>query len=124
MSNADFDGIILDADNYEGEINHIGIPHERSRHPDEALTEEAHAVSRSTLGKLIRGARIEIAEAIYDASAAAQTSPVRKCSMFRMGGGVLENGEKGDLQKERKNDFEHIHGVSEFGRGGKRMYTK
>ena len=44
VSNAEFGGIILDSANYEGEINHIGISHERTRHPDEALTEADHAI--------------------------------------------------------------------------------
>ena len=51
MGTADSEGIILDSNNFEGEINHIEIPHERKRQPDESLTEEDHSISRAELGK-------------------------------------------------------------------------
>ena len=73
VSNAELEGVILDSDNYEGEISHIEIPHERTRQPDEALAEADQAISRSELGKLMRAARIARPGAIYAASAAAQT---------------------------------------------------
>ena len=70
VSNDEFAGIIPDSDNYEGEINHIGISRERTRHPDEALTGEANSVLRSELGELMRIAR---PDSIYDASVATRT---------------------------------------------------
>ena len=71
VSNAEFEGVIPDSDNYEGKINHIEIPHERTRHPDEALTEEEHAISRSEF--LLRVARIGSPDATHDSSAVEQT---------------------------------------------------
>ena len=47
VNNAEFEGVILDSDNYEDEINHIEICHERTRQLDEALAEEEKAISRS-----------------------------------------------------------------------------
>ena len=46
----DSEGIILDPDNYEGEINHIEISHERKRRRNDALTEAEQTISRSELG--------------------------------------------------------------------------
>ena len=71
-NNAEFEGIIPDSCNYGGEINHIEISHERTRHPNEPLTEDAHPIPRSELGKLMWIARIARPGAIYDASAATQ----------------------------------------------------
>ena len=45
-TNAAFEGISPDSNNYEGGINHIEIP-PRTRKPDESLTEEEHAILRS-----------------------------------------------------------------------------
>ena len=99
MGNADFEGAILDSGNYEGKINHIGIAHERTRHPDAALAEEEHVILRSELGELMRIARIARPCAIYDASAAAQTSTCGE--MFDVSEGeVLGNGE---MQIRREN---------------------
>ena len=47
------EGIIPESDNYEGEINHIEIKHERTRHRNEALTAEEHAILRSESGQLM-----------------------------------------------------------------------
>ena len=76
------DGIILDSDNYDGEINHIGISHERTRTPDEPPKDDGEAILRSELGKLMRIARIARPGAIYDVSAAAQT--------FSLGGRIFD----------------------------------
>ena len=73
VGDGEFGGIALGSVNYERGINHIGIPHGRTRAPKEPLTEDAQSISRSELGKLMRVARIARAGAIYDASAAAQT---------------------------------------------------
>ena len=64
VSDADSDGVILDPDNYDGEINHIEIPHERTRHRNESITEEEQANLRSKFGKLMRIARISRPDAI------------------------------------------------------------
>ena len=75
VNNEEFNGVTLDSNNYEGEINHIGISHKRTRTPNEPLTEDEQTISRSELGKLIRIARIARHGAIYDASAAAYMFP-------------------------------------------------
>ena len=122
---SDFEGIILDPDNYEGEINHIEIPHERTRHRNEAITEEEHAILRSELGKLMWVARIPRPGAIYDASTAAQTFSMGKMVDISDEIEVFsENGEKEDHPKASKNDFEPIPGFSYFYRSNKRMLTK
>ena len=73
MGNAEFGCAIPDSDNYEDEINHIEIPHGRTRRGNDALTGEEQTITRSGLGKLMRVARIARPGAICDASAAAQT---------------------------------------------------
>ena len=70
MRDLDFEGVGLDSNNYVGRINHIEIPHERSRQRNDALKEAEQTISRSELGKLMRIAR---PGAIFDASADAQT---------------------------------------------------
>ena len=82
MCDSDSECVILDSDNYEGEINHIEISHARTRQRNEALTEEDQTISRSELGKLMWVARIARPGAIYDAPAAAQTFSVGKRSIF------------------------------------------
>ena len=72
-NNGEFGGVALDSNNYEGEIEHIEISHERTRKPNEPSAEDERAISRSELGNLVRIARIARPEAIYDASADAQT---------------------------------------------------
>ena len=72
---SDFEGVVLDSDNYEGGINQIGITHERTKRRNVALTEEEQDISWSELGKLMWVARIARPGAIYDTSAAAQTFP-------------------------------------------------
>ena len=66
MTDSDCEGIISYSDNYEGEINHIEIPHERTKKRNESLTEE-QSILRSGLGELMRIARIARPGAIYDA---------------------------------------------------------
>ena len=78
VSGADSDGVILDPDNYDGEINHIEIPHERARQRNETLKEEDRAILRSEIEKLLRISRIARPVAIYDASAAARDFSVGK----------------------------------------------
>ena len=78
VSDSDFEGLVLDSNDYEDKINHIEIPHERTRQRNGALTEECQAISRSVLGELMRIARIARPEAIGDASAAARTFPRRQ----------------------------------------------
>ena len=48
------------------------IPHARSKEKDDFLNEREQSVMRSELVKLMRLARIDRPDAIYDASAAAQ----------------------------------------------------
>ena len=45
-NNEETGGISRDSNNYEGEINHIDISHERTRKPNEPLTEDDHAILR------------------------------------------------------------------------------
>ena len=78
VSDSDSEGIIIGPDNYEGEINHIEIPHERTRPRNDAIAEEEQTIPRSELGGLLRIARISRPGAIYDASAAAQIFPAWK----------------------------------------------
>ena len=73
--NEDSDGVVLDPNKYEGEINHIEIPHERMMAPNGILTENEQTILGSELGTLMWIARIARPGAIYDASAAAQTFP-------------------------------------------------
>ena len=72
---ADSECVILDSDNYEGEINHIEILRERTNHRNESLMEEEEEQSawRSELWKLMWVARIASPVAIYDDSAASRT---------------------------------------------------
>ena len=114
----EFGGIIPDSGNYEGEIDNIEISHERTRHPNEPLTEEEHAIWRSGLGKLMRIARIARPGAIYDAPADAQTFPEGELlDVLEQKGDILANGENEDFRKEKEKDFEHIPGLSEFIKG-------
>ena len=53
VNDGEFGCITLDSDNYEGEINQIGISRERTRAPKEPLTEDEQTIVRSELGKLI-----------------------------------------------------------------------
>ena len=48
-ADSDSEGIIPDSDNYEGGINRTEIPHERTKHRNEALTEEEQAILRTEL---------------------------------------------------------------------------
>ena len=73
INDSDFSGVVSDSNKYEGRINHIEISHERTRTPEEPLTEAEQSTSRSELWKLMRSARIARPGAVYDASAAAQT---------------------------------------------------
>ena len=82
VSDSGFEGIILDSNNYGGKINHIEIPHERTRRGNGALAGEGRTILRSELGKSMRIAR---PGAIYDASAAAQTFSEGKWAIRRSG---------------------------------------
>ena len=73
VNSEDSDGVVSGSDKYDGAINHIGIPHARTRTPQEPLGEAEQAHLRSELGKLMRIARIARPVVIYDALAAAQT---------------------------------------------------
>ena len=48
---SDSEGIILGPNNYEGEINKIGIPHARTRRRNGALSGEGQSILRSGLGE-------------------------------------------------------------------------
>ena len=115
MRNGEFDGVILDPDNYDDdEINHIEIYRERTRQPDEALAEADHAISRSELGKLMWVARI--------ARPGAHRPPRKRClriiDVSEEKEDILGNGEEGFPARE-ENDFDRIPGFSEFYRGWK-----
>ena len=113
MIDSDSECIILDPDKYEGEINHIEIPHGRARHRNGALTEEEQTILRAELGKLMWIARIARPGGIYDASAAAQTCLMAKCSIRRLGTKSRPKWRKG-IFPERKHDFEHMPGFRNF----------
>ena len=49
MGDSDFGGVILDPKGYVGEINHIEIPHERSKYRPEYLADGDQAILRSEL---------------------------------------------------------------------------
>ena len=49
VGDSDFDGIILDSDNYEDKINHVEIPQAMPKRRNGALAEEEKALSRSEL---------------------------------------------------------------------------
>ena len=51
VGDSDCEGLILDSDNYEGEINQIEIAHERTNRRTDALAMGEQAVLRSGLGK-------------------------------------------------------------------------
>ena len=91
MRDSDFDGSVLNPYDYEENINHIEIPHERTRHRNGALAKEEKAIARSELWKLMLIARIARHGAIYDDSAAAQTFPE--------GNITAENEESEDISK-------------------------
>ena len=131
VNNGNFNGTILGPNNNEGEINHIGISHERTqrtRAPKEPLTEEAQAILRSELGRLMWAARIARPGAIYDDSAAAQTfSDGELMNVLEIGGGILGNEEKEAPEDEEKEYFGHVPCFARPMRGGggdKRMLTK
>ena len=73
VDNGDLDRVASGSGKYEGEVNHIEIPHARTRAPKEPLGAAGKTTSRSEIGKLMRIARIARPGAIYDASAAAHT---------------------------------------------------
>ena len=50
VSDPDCDGLISAPINYGGKINHIEIPHDRSKKRTEDLTEEEQPILRSGLG--------------------------------------------------------------------------
>ena len=103
INNEEFGGIIPDSDNYEDEINHIGISRERARQPNEPLTEDEHAALRSELWKLMRIARLARQAAIYDAPAAAQTfSDGELFDILERSGGIFEDGGKGSAPKGKE----------------------
>ena len=85
----------------EAEIDHIEIPHTRTRQRKESLTEEDHAIFRLELRKSMWIARFERPGAIYDASAAAQTFPVGKMvDILEEREELSENGENGISRKK------------------------
>ena len=116
--NEDSEWVVLDPNGYEDKINHIGISHERMMNPDEILTENEQTALRSELGKLMWIARIARHDAIYDASAAAQTFSVEKMEIF-----IEEEGEEEkEVQKieeelplkEEEEFFDHMPDFANF----------
>ena len=106
VRDSDSEWVIPDSNNYEGEINHIEIPHERTRHRHGALTEEEQSILRSELGELMWIARISRPGAIYDDSVAAQTFYGDKMIGDLDGNAAIsEIAEKGDLREDSKNHF-------------------
>ena len=102
MNNGEVGRVALDSNNYEAKINHIAISHQRTRAPYGPLAEGKQTISRSELGKLMRIARIARPEAIYDASAAAQTfsageliEGLERCGGFRNGEKEVSGNERG-----------------------------
>ena len=126
VNNGEFGWVALDANNYEGRINHIEISHERTREPNEPSAEDKQKILRSELGKLIFVARIVSPGAIYDDAAAAQTFPDGGLmEVLDRGGGILENGEDGVPNNEMGGWFLNTCLVSPNLWGGfKRMLTR
>ena len=104
-NNGEFGGIILDLNKYEGKSNHIEIAHERTRQPNEPLTEDGQAILRSELGKLMWVARIARPGAIYDPSAAAQTFADGNFSIFWNDAGGFGKCGNEVSRKEKKRPF-------------------
>ena len=123
MRSADFEGVILDSDNFEGEINHIGVSHERTRQPDGSITEEGHSISHSESGELMWVARIALPGAIYDASAAAQTFREGGRSMFWKRKKTFRKMGKRRFLDRKENDFEHIPGFQNLHMRAKGCYA-
>ena len=126
---ADSECVILDSDNYEGEINHIEILRERTNHRNESLMEEEEEQSawRSELWKLMWVARIASPVAIYDDSAASRTfSGGGNGRIFgRIRRRHFRKWEKEDPPAKSNKGFGRIQGgFSEFYRGRKRTLTK
>ena len=102
--NENFDGAISGPNKYDEEVNHIGIPHDRTRASGEPLAEAGLSIFLSGIGKSMMAARIGRPGAIYDASAAAQTLSWGGCSIRWLGMKISpKNEENGDFQKEREN---------------------
>ena len=97
VGGSDSECIIPDPGNYEDEINHIAISHERTRRRNEAITDAEQSILRSEFGKLMRIARISRQWAIYDATAAAQTfSAGKRIYILEEKEDFSENEEKWD----------------------------
>ena len=94
VKNEDFEGEALCSNKYENKINRIEIPRDRMITPNELLTEAEQTMLRSEMGKLMRIARISRPDAIYDASAAAQTFSTEEMVAFLEEGVCLEDEEK------------------------------
>ena len=115
MSDSDFDGLVLDSDDYGDKINHIEIPHERTRQRNGALTEEEQEILRSELGKLKWVARIARPDSIYDDSADAQTFPECKITEEYEANEEIAKIEEDELTKA--NHFELMPGFTKFLQG-------
>ena len=103
VNNGEFGWGALDSNNYEGEITHIEIYHERTRAPSEPLADDEQTILRSELGKLMRIARIARTDAIYDASVAAQTfSAGELIEVLDRCGGFRKMGKRKFRKMERK----------------------
>ena len=101
VGDADSEGIILDSDNYEGEINHMGIPHERTRQRNRAI---GRRTSNFAVGirKLVVGcANCTTGRDLRGIGHRANLFAGRNDRYFGTKGDFSENEEKGDSQKAR-----------------------
>ena len=117
MSDSDFNGLVLDSDDYEGKINHIETPHGRTRNRNGALSEADQSILRSALRKLMRIARIGRPEAIYDASAAARTFTDGRTIGGNEESGEISEIEEENLTRERQTIFGLMRGFTKFLQG-------
>ena len=124
MGTADSEGIILDSNNFEGEINHIEIPHERKRQPDESLTEEDHSISRAELGKSMCVLRELRSRARFTTHRPPrELSQVENNRRFGREMGISENGKRNVFGK-KENDSVDIPGFHNLHRGNKMALTR
>ena len=92
------------------------MPHERMITPNEILPVAGQTILRSEVVKLMRIARIARPDAIYDASAAAQTFSKDEMVEFLGEESVCSDDEEKENSQggEEEEDFEHIPGFAEF----------
>ena len=109
MSDPDVEWLILDTDNYEDKINHIGISHERSKKRAESLTDGEQSILRSELCELVWISRIARPGAMCDSSPSAQTFTAREIGDSKKGSVALSNSQEEEKAESKIiSDFERM----------------